>query len=361
MAFELAMYPITYCARYNTRTKSWDEKWIESDRVPFAELQKMDEERRAEIYEKRNHLGLPAVSYTSQYGVGCFEGLKAFPQKDGGVSLFRPEKNAARFAASMAGLMSPPFPEELFLENCKEFVRRNALLGYVPAYERSWEADNYASADAVYVRPFMNSEPGIGVGLSYMPWVLICGTTVSSYFKGDNTKAITTKRIRATPFGTGAIKATSNYVISALAKREAEDAGFMEVIYLDSEHHTYVQEGSSCNIFFVLKDRSLVTPALGDTILPGITRLSVIELAREQGVKVEERPITIDEVMSGAAECFVTGTAASITPIESITHEGREAVFNDRKPGELGERLQKILKGTQYGAIADTRGWTARV
>jgi branched-chain amino acid aminotransferase len=361
MAFELAMYPITYCARYNPRTQSWEDKWIESDRIPFADLQKMSAEQQAAVYEKRNQLGLPAVSYTSQYGIGCFEGLKAFPRKDGGVSLFRPDKNGARFAASMRGLMSPPFPEKLFVENCIEFVRKNAPLGYVPAYDSAWEKDNFASASAVYLRPFMNSEGAVGVGISNAPWVIICGTTVSSYFKGGNTKAVTTKRIRATPHGTGYIKAASNYVISALAKREAETAGYMEVIYLDADHHKYIQEGSSCNVFFVLNDGSLVTPALGDTILPGITRLSVIELARDQGVKVEERPITIDEVMSNAAECFVTGTAAGITPIESVTHEGKEAVFNNRKPGELGERLQKILKGTQYGAIADTRGWNAMV
>jgi branched-chain amino acid aminotransferase len=196
----------------------------------------------------------------------------------------------------------------------------------VPAYNSEWEKDNYSSASAVYLRPFMNSEAAIGVGISFAPYVIVCGTTVSSYFKGGNSKAITTKRIRATPHGTGYIKAASNYVISALAKKEAENAGYMEVVYLDSEKHTYIQEGSSCNIFFVMKDRTLVTPDLGDTILPGITRLSVIQLAREEGVSVEERPITIDEVMSNAAVCFVTGTAAGITPIESITHEGTESI-----------------------------------
>jgi branched-chain amino acid aminotransferase len=357
MAFELAMYPICYFAKYDAQAKAWSEKWIESDGITFAGLQKMSAEEQAAVYEKRNQLGLPSVSYTSQYGVGCFEGLKAFPRADGSAVLFRPEKNAARFAASMRGLMSPAFPERKFVESCIELVKKNAELGYVPAYDAAWEKDNFSSASAVYLRPFMHSEAAIGVGISFAPYVIICATTVSSYFKGGNTKAVTTKKIRATPHGTGYIKAASNYVISALAKREAEDAGYMEVVYLDSEEHKFVQEGSSCNIFFVLKDGSLVTPDLGDTILPGITRLSVIELARDSGVHVKERPISIDEVMADAAECFVTGTAAGITPIESITHNGTECVFNGRKPGELGERLQKILKGTQYGAIKDTRGW----
>ena len=361
MAFELAMYPVSYLAKYDPQTKSWSEKWVEGDRIPCAELQKMGAAERAAVYEKRNQLGLPAVSYTSQYGIGCFEGLKAFPRADGSVYLFRPEKNAARFASSMRGLMSPAFPEKMFVEACVEFVKKNAALGYVPAYDGAWEKDNFSSASAVYLRPFMNAEGAIGVGISRAPYVIISATTVSSYFKGGNTKAVTTKRIRAAPHGTGYIKAASNYVISALAKREAEDAGYMEVVYLDSENHKYVQEGSSCNIFFVLKDGSLVTPDLGDTILPGITRLSVIELARAEGVTVAERPIAIDEVMASAAECFVTGTAAGITPIESITHNGTECVFNGRKPGALGERLQKILKGTQYGAVKDTRGWTMLV
>jgi branched-chain amino acid aminotransferase len=257
--------------------------------------------------------------------------------------------------------MCPVFPEQKFVETCLEFIRKNTPLGYIPAYESDWEKDSYASASAVYLRPFMNSEAAIGVGISFVPYVVICGTTVSTYFKDGNSKAITTNKIRATPHGTGNIKAASNYVISALAKKEAENAGYMEVVYLDAEKHRYVQEGSSCNIFFVLKDHSLVTPDLGDTILPGITRLSVMELAREEGVKVEERPIAIDEALSNATECFVTGTAAGITPIESVTHDGKECVYNNRKPGELGERLQKILKGTQYGAISDTRGWNAMV
>ena len=110
-----------------------------------------------------------------------------------------------------------------------------------------------------------------------------------------------------------------------------------------------------------MHDGTLVTPELGDTILPGITRASVIELAQQNGITVEERPVSITEVMSSAAECFVTGTAAGITPIESLTHEGTERVFNNRNPGETGEKLQKILKGTQYGALTDTNNWNVIV
>lgn len=357
MAFNLEMYPISYIARYNQQTKNWQEEWIEADIYPYNELLAMEENQRQKIYANRNQLGIPAVSYTSQYGYGCFEGMKAYPRKDGKISIFRPDQNAARFRKSMEGLYCPAFPEEMFIKASCEFIRRNAELGYVPAYNSRWEEDSYASASAVYMRPFMNSEAAIGIGISHEPYVVICATTVSTYFKGGNSKAIITDRIRATPHGTGWIKCASNYVISTLAKKEAEEAGFMEVVYLDALEHKYIQEGSSCNIFFLMQDGTLVTPELGDTILPGITRASIIELARQQGQKVEERPVSIEEVMDSGMECFVTGTAAGVTPIESLTHKGVERVFNNRKPGELGENLQRQLKGIQYGALEDSRSW----
>ena len=135
----------------------------------------------------------------------------------------------------------------------------------------------------------------------------------------------------------------------------------MEVVFLDAKNRKFIEEGSSCNIFFRLKSGELVTPALGDTILPGITRESTIALARAEGVKVSERRISIQEVAKKCVECFVTGTAAGITPIESVTWNGREIVFNDRKPGELGRRLQEKRKGTQYGTIADVNNWNVKV
>ena len=356
MAFSLQMYPITYMAKYNSKTKQWEENWFQSDSISLDEFNALSPEKQDEVLLARNDLKLPGVSYTSQYGFGCFEGMKAFPTKDGRVSIFRPDQNAKRFASSMRGLKTPAFPEELYVKASVEFVKRNAALGYVPSYDAEWEKDNYASASAVYMRPFMNSEAAIGVGISVEPYVIICGTTVSSYFKGGNTKAITTERIRATEHGTGWIKCASNYVISALAKKEAETAGYMEVIFLDTSRK-YVQEGSSCNIFFKMKDGTLITPELGDTILPGITRSSTITLAKQLGITVQERLVTIDEVMKDASECFVTGTAAGLTPIESITHEGKEAVFNNREPGEIATKIQKILKGAQYGSVEDSNNW----
>jgi branched-chain amino acid aminotransferase len=133
----------------------------------------------------------------------------------------------------------------------------------------------------------------------------------------------------------------------------------MEVLFLDAIERRFVEEGSSCNAFFLLKSGELVTPELGDTILPGITRKSVIELARAQGVKVSERKITIQEVLSDAGEVFFTGTAAGVTFVESVTHLGKKASFGG-KPGDLTARLARELKGIQYGAVKDERGWMVK-
>jgi branched-chain amino acid aminotransferase len=289
--------------------------------------------------------------------LGCFEGLKAFPQKDGSLKLFRPDENAARMGKSMEGLMMPPFPEDRFIDASVNVVKKNMQSGFMPDYDPAWEEDNYISGHSVYLRPFTYSESAIGLSISQHPWVVIVATPVGAYFAPGNAKAVVTDKCRATPNGTGWIKCSANYVIPILAKKQAMLAGFMEAIFLDSVEHKYVEEGSSCNIFFKLKDGTLITPELGDTILPGINRKSIIELARDMGEKVEERKVPIAEVMEKAEECFVTGTAAGVSYIESITWNDKTAVFNGGKQGELTTELQKTLKRIQYGAVEDTKGW----
>jgi branched-chain amino acid aminotransferase len=261
----------------------------------------------------------------------------------------------------MEGLYMPPFPEGLFLKACIEAVKRNAELGFRPHYNTEWEKDSFMSAASVYLRPFTLAEGGIGVNISHEPWVLVVSTQVSSYFSGGNFDAIVTDRIRATPKGSGWIKAIANYTIAALAKHEAVKSGFMECIFLDAAQRKYIEEGSSCNIFFYLKSGELVTPELGDTILPGITRASIIELARDRGIKTTERNIAIDEALEEAKECFVTGTAAGAVPITSITHNGKKVAFNNGKEGELTIEMRNTLKGIQYGALPDTKGWMTRI
>ncbi|OHE70780.1 MAG: branched-chain-amino-acid transaminase [Treponema sp. RIFOXYC1_FULL_61_9] len=360
MAFSLNSYPFAYRAKF--AAPAWNEEWIEKPHRSPAEEAAMGEAERDALAASRNCWSdMPLVGYTTQYGLGCFEGLKALPQKDGGLAIFRLDRNAARFHNSMTGLLMPGFPEKLFVAACVEAVRKNAALGFRPAYKSEWEKDSFMSADSVYIRPFAYSEGGIGVAPSKEPFVVVITTPVSAYFSAGTTKATTTDRVRAMPHGTGWIKAASNYVISTLAKKEANDAGFMECVFLDGREGKYLEEGSSCNIFVRLKSGELVTPELGDTILPGITRSSVIELARDRGVKVTERKVALEEAMGEGAECFVTGTAAGVTPIESLTHKGKTAVFSGGKVGELTAALRDQLKGIQYGTVADTKGWMVRV
>ena len=360
MAFSLQSYPVVFRAAF--KDGIWHEEYLEKPHKSPAEEAAMDAAERSALESARNmYADMPLVSYTSQYGFGCFEGLKALPQKNGGLAIFRPDRNAARFHASMKGLYMPPFPADRFVAACVETVRRNAALGFAVQYDNNWEQDSYMSAGSVYIRPFTLSEGGIGVAIPQEPYVMIVCTPVSAYFNAQLKGAVTSDRIRATPHGTGWIKAASNYVISALAKHEAAEAGFMECVYLDAVERTYVEEGSSCNIFFYLKSGELITPELSDTILPGITRASIIELARDMGIAVTERKISIDEVLSETKECFVSGTAAGATPIESLTHKGKCVPFNGGKTGEVTASIRDTLKGLQYGALPDKKGWMLKV
>jgi branched-chain amino acid aminotransferase len=356
-AFSLEIYPWVYRARFEEEGR-WSEEYAEQPHRSAGEEAAMGQaERDALLLRRNNFADLPLVNYTSQYGMGCFEGLKAFPQPDGTLKLFRPDENGRRMEASMKGLLMPAYPWQSFLTAVRTVVGKNKCIGFAPAYESSWAAEDFQSGRAVYVRPFTYAEPGIGVGISRRPWVIVITTPVGSYFEPGSSKAVTTRRVRANPGGTGWIKADSNYVTSALAKREAEQAGYMEAFFLDAREHRYFEEGSSCNVFFVRKDGTLVTPSLEDTILPGITRKSVLILAGEMGIKTEERRVSVEEALSDMKESFVTGTAAGISLIESITHEGKTAVYSGGKMGEVTRALLRKLKGIQYGAEPDTHGW----
>jgi len=364
MAFNFSGYPVIYRAKYKLEggLGAWSEEYLEKPHKSFDEEAALGAAEREQLEESRNfYPDIPLVTYTSQYGMGVFEGLKALPQKDGGVAIFRPDRNAARFYNSMEGLYMPPFPTVKFIAACLETTRRNEKLGFVPKYNKAWEKDSYMTAESVYIRPFTYSEPGIGIGISQEPWVIIVSSTVTAYFVPGLSGAVVSDRIRANPIGTGCFKSDSNYVISALAKHEAAEQGFMECIFLDARERKYIEEGSSCNIFFYLKSGELVTPELGDTILPGITRASIIELARDKGVKVVERKISIDEAMSEGKECFVSGTAAGATPIESLTYNNKKVVFGNGKTGEFTAWVRDTLKGIQYGALPDTKGWLYRI
>jgi branched-chain amino acid aminotransferase len=355
--FSLEMCPWVYRARYH-EDGSWSEEYVEQPhRTPAGEEGLSAPERAKLLLARNNFSDLPLVNYTTQYGMGCFEGLKAFPQPDGSLKLFRPDENARRFESSMKGLFMPGFPPAKFLEAVRRVAGKNRALGFAPVYDPVWAKDDFVAGHSLYLRPFSYAEPGIGVGISRQPWVIMIATPVGSYFKPSTSRAVTSRRVRANPGGTGWIKADSNYVTSALAKREAEDAGYAEAIFLDAKERRFFEEGSSSNIFFVLRGGTLITPSLEDTILPGITRATVIQLAREHGIRTEERRVSVDEVFAEGTECFVSGTAAGVTFFESLTHEGRTVTFGDGRIGEATRYLLKTLKGIQYGAIRDSHGW----
>ncbi len=359
--FSLSIYPWVYLSKFDEG--AWHPQYIEKRHLSPAEEEALPDAERERLYRERNEFpGLPLVNYTTQYAMACFEGLKAFPHPDGSLKLFRPRENALRMKRSMEGLYMPGVPVDQFVAAARSVVARNQAIGFAPAYDPAWERDDFTSGHSVYVRPFSLAEGGIGVDLSRAPWFVVISTRVGSYFAGgDTSPTVTTRRVRATPGGTGWIKCSANYVTSALAKREAEVAGYLECIFLDAEHHRYVEEGSSCNLFFVLGDGRLVTPALGDTILPGITRRTIIELAAEEGIAVEERPIAVDEVLEDAVEAFGTGTAAGVTYFSSLRHGDTERVFGDGTMGPVSRGFLKTLKGIQYGALADRHGWMVPV
>ena len=328
--FTLAVLPWVYIAKHGEDGK-WSGDYIEKPHKSPKEEAAMNDDERTKLQEQRNSFPeLPLVNYTTQYGMGCFEGMKAFPQKDGSMKLFRPDRNGKRMHDSLIGLKSPGFPVDMFVDAAKGMVKRNKDIGFAPKYNPEWEKDDFQSGESVYIRPFSYSEPAIGLGISKHPWVVFASTEVGAYFKPGSHAAKVTDKIRAFKGGTGWIKCDANYVVPILAKKEAE-AG------------------------------TLVTPELGDTILPGITRDSLLTIAQDLGVKTEERKITIEEAMDSGKECFVSGTAAGLSYIESITYNGKTAEFNDRKMGELSQQLLNTLKGIQYGKVEDKFGWMVDV
>ena len=199
--FSLQTDPWVYRAKY-TEDATWTEEYLKQPHLTPGEEDALPDEERAKLLLRRNNFpDLPLVNYTTQYGMGCFEGLKAFPQPDGTLKLFRPDENGKRMEASMKGLFMPAYPARIFLAAVRTVVGRNQSIGFAPVYDPAWAKDDFIAGSAVYVRPFTYAEPGIGVGISGHPWVIVVTTPVGSYFKPGNSKAVITKRVRANPGG----------------------------------------------------------------------------------------------------------------------------------------------------------------
>ncbi|HIV22693.1 MAG TPA: branched-chain amino acid aminotransferase [Candidatus Merdiplasma excrementigallinarum] len=285
-----------------------------------------------------------------QYSQSCFEGLKAYTTEDGHIVIFRPDMNAARMKDSCKRLEMPVYPEDKWVEAVVSVVKANDA--YVPPY---------GSGATLYLRPYMfGSDAVIGVHPSAEYQFRIFCTPVGPYFKGG-AKPITIRVSdydRAAPHGTGNIKAGLNYAMSLYPIMEAHRQGFDENMYLDPATRTKVEETGGANFLFVTKDGKVVTPK-SDSILPSITRRSLVYVAREYlGLEVEEREVYFDEVKD-FAECGLCGTAAVISPVGKIVDHGKEICIPSgmEKMGEITQKLYDTLTGIQMGRIKAPEGW----
>lgn len=289
-----------------------------------------------------------------QYAQTCFEGLKAYTTEDGKTVCFRPDLNASRMKDSCERLEMPVFPEDRFVEAVKAVVRANEA--FVPPY---------GSGATLYIRPYMfGSSPVIGVKPAEEYQFRIFTTPVGPYFKGG-AKPITIRVCdydRAAPHGTGHIKAGLNYAMSLYQIVDAHEQGFDENMYLDAATRTYVEETGGANFIFITKDGTLVTPK-SDSILPSITRRSLMYVAEHYlGMKVEHRPVRFDEV-ADFAECGLCGTAAVISPVGKINDHGKEICFPSGMDdmGPVTKKLYDTLTGIQMGRIEAPEGWIVEI
>lgn len=289
-----------------------------------------------------------------QYAQTVFEGLKAYTTEDGRVVCFRPDLNASRLADSAKRLEMPVFPEDRFIDAVVETVKAN--IGYVPPY---------GSGATLYIRPYMfGSNPVIGVKPADEYQFRVFCTPVGPYFKGG-AKPITIKVSdfdRAAPHGTGHIKAGLNYAMSLHAIVTAHQEGYDENMYLDAATRTKVEETGGANFIFITKDGTVVTPK-SDSILPSITRRSLMVVAEKYlGLKVEHREVYFDEVKD-FAECGLCGTAAVISPVGKIVDHGKEICFPSgmEKMGPVIQKLYDTLTGIQMGRIEAPEGWIKEI
>lgn len=303
-------------------------------------------------------LSLDPATAVLHYAQEIFEGMKAYRADDGGVVLFRPEANAARFATSARRMAMAPLPEQVFLDSLHRLVET----------DREWVPN--ADEASLYLRPFMYaSEVFLGVKPASEILYLVIASPVESYFTGGISPVsvwVPAEYTRAAPGGTGAAKCGGNYAASLVALAEAGANGCEQVVFLDAVQRRFVDELGGMNIFFVYRDGTLVTPELTGTILPGITRDSVITLARHRGHQVLERPVSFEQWRADAAsgelrEVFACGTAAVINPVGPVRWPGGEFTVADGGPGELTMSLRAELVDLQRGRAPDPFGWVHRV
>ncbi|XP_004504892.1 branched-chain-amino-acid aminotransferase 2, chloroplastic-like isoform X2 [Cicer arietinum] len=284
------------------------------------------------------------------YGQGLFEGMKAYKREDGGVQLFRPEENALRMRMGAERLLMPAPNVEQYIDAVKHVVHANKR--WVPPHGKG----------TLYIRPLLfGSGPVMGLSPAPQCTFLIYTNPISNNYKGDTTSfnlLVDDKLPRAYPGGTGGVKNISNYSPVFQVVKEAKAKGFSDVLFLDAVEHKYIEEVSSCNAFIVKGKVISTAPTLG-TILPGITRKSIIELASDLGYKAKERKVSVKELLD-ADEVFCTGTAVGISEVGSVTYKDKSVQF---KTGAdtVTKKLYGLITGIQTGLLEDTKGWVVKI
>ncbi|KAJ0987575.1 hypothetical protein J5N97_005931 [Dioscorea zingiberensis] len=352
--------PITRCEAVEGRTlwdcvadTDWDN--LEFGLVPTDYMYVMKCNRNGTFSEgKLKQFGPVELSPSSgilNYGQGLFEGLKAYRKEDGSILLFRPEENASRMKSGAERMCMPSPTIQQFVDAVKLTVLENQR--WVPPVGKG----------SLYIRPLlMGSGPILGLAPAPDYTFLIFVSPVGNYFKeglAPINLIVETNFHRATPGGTGGVKTIGNYASVLKAQAIAKEKGYSDVLYLDCVNKKYVEEVSSCNIFIV-KDNIISTPEIYGTILPGITRKSIIQVARNQGYQVEERLVSVEELLD-ADEVFCTGTAVVVSPVGSITYQGKRVEYGNQGVGVVSQELYSALTNLQNGITEDNMGWTVKL
>ena len=310
----------------------YDGEWQDLRIVPYGDLK------------------ISPANTTLHYASTIFEGLKAHRSASGAVQLFRPRDNARRMMASAERMCMPPVPEELFMQGLTELLKLDEQ--WVPT----------APGTSLYVRPFqLAMDPYVGIRPSDTYSFMIITGPVGAYYSEPVRVKIETKFTRAAAGGTGFAKTGGNYAAALYPAKLAQEQGYHQLIWTDAVSHEYVEESGTMNLMFVIND-TLVTAPTGDTILKGITRDSILQLARDQGMKVEERPIKISEVISSIEngslqEAFGAGTAATVAQIKAIGYEGTDYELPAVEARKYSNGFLKALTDVKSGALEDRHGW----
>lgn len=321
-----------------------------TDNMWIAECEFGGEWTKGEIRPYGNISISPAAAVLN-YGQGLFEGMKAQRNAAGDILIFRPDKNAARMQAGAERLGMQVVPEALFIEGVKACVKANAR--WVPPPHKG----------ALYIRPVLwGTGPILGVASAPSYTFMIYCSPVGPYFKGGMVPIsllCSDEYHRAAPGSQGGIKAVGNYSAGIVPSKKAKGEGFAEIIYLDAREKKYIEEVGSAN-FFCAKDNVLYTPELVGTILPGVTRASIIQIARDYGHEVQELRLSVEHVMT-CDEAFCTGTAAVISPIGKVTRGDKSKEFCGGEVGPITKKLYEHLTKLQTGEIEDPHSWVVKV